>query len=464
MPVSGSTPTAAEVSMLQAAAFQAALDHQQARQHTPLAVTAPTSAAVALTPAAVPLAPAAVVLAPAAVAPMPAAASHAAANSGVTAVALSLANQERFCCQQCASEAPPPSCVTAVEQQPLLMSTVFSDQQTLSPSHSQSSPVVPVGLAALSDLDGIDLEIECDGQAPNSALLLPVAPADSAHSRLLPHTARLPLGVSYLTARAAGTSDEQSAGCEESGSVLSRPQMHIPSDTQAHIFPDAQMHIPPDTALAEDAAPLLTDREHDATTNPTSAAEAGIASAQSADRRQQQQPGGNPQIGSSVRSAMRDTLTLESPEQHWYQHGSLAASTAASDSSHDTPRDATDSKLPASASAAKHAADGDVLECCRSLGSPALSLHPLGHFHMAPSELPSLASGTVAGNPAPIEQPSTAAMAAQDQEADNGAVKGMHHMCHNDMHGQHFFWDCMLTIHLSINQKTQHGQSISRGV
>lgn len=416
-PVSGSTPTAAEVSQLQFAAFQAVLDHQEARKQN--LTTANASATHASEHAA--LAPVSAVAPCAAVMQCHAGyAVHAADAGHAEHAAQSL-------------EAPLSATVAENRQQPLLTSGTPSVQHPLPSADRQNAHAGGSDIRATEHvLDADDIQLETDGrEADRTACLLPcseVNDAEASSSTFLEDSASastLSWNASTRAMDPACANDNLGAAADAADSSKSLAAIADAASTSGRMANASEAGSQKCTHLNNSDLCFKDMLSHTDRQQGGSNFLGGFdkVSALSTHKHEQSVTAGLIDHSGHVR---------ESEAPPWYQHGSLAASTAASDSSHDTFHDTPASLIaavPALATTATAAANG--LERETSVTDVSTSLHSLGHFHISPSQqFSSAADGALASSPIfdpvapdgppPLDPPP----GAQQQESESSAAKG----------------------------------------
>ena len=414
-PVSGSTPTAAEVCQLQAAAFQAVLNHQEARKHAPptaLATATHASEHTAVVPNS------AVVLqchADRAVHD-----GHAEHAGHAAHAALSL-------------ERPLSADVANNGQEPLLAFSIPSAQQplpsvNLQVAHTAGSDVATAECA----IDADDIQLETGGgEADGTTCLLPCSEEDHAEgapSSSLNQQASasaLSWNVAATAVMPADTGDNPGAVADAADSSGCLAAVADVASTSGRLTGASQAggqkytHLDTSDLCIEDTIPQ-TYRQQD---NVNSSSGLGNGPVWSRDTHEQSLTAGLTDHSGHVR---------ESDAPPWYQHGPLTASTAASDSSHDTLHDMPASLIAAAQASATNATAAAIdLEQETSVTGVSTSLHSLGHFHVSsPYQHSSAGVGEIASppllgphapaGPPPIDPPPD----AQQQESDSSAAKG----------------------------------------
>ena len=391
-PGAGSTPTAAELSMLQAQAFQAVLDQQEARKNVQPSTSFTAGPAEHFHHHQ----------------PIGAAAVMASATAATSVAAAATAEHPERAQRQMGSAHEEPSHVSvrATGQQSLLVAESSSSQLLVPSASSQNGP--SHGVSATSDLDVGDIQLETDGAAHSYAALLPHAEASEVGATLASEAA-LPASTADAC-NAAGTSGRTADAPDEAMHLLSGLQTYTPQDMgeASALHPGMDSRSQQTHTQSGSSAPALTSFE-----------DAGLDPAWTAGQHH------NHHLADPSEPSHSAELLHESALRSWCQDPSLAASTAASESSHDTLHDTPagySSAVPMSAACA--AVGNHPAERFASVSSLASSLHPLGHFHASPSRQSDLSVDTA--GPSPIEppwDPSIDPPAAQDQDPVSVAAK-----------------------------------------
>lgn len=382
------TPTAAEVSRLQAAAFHAVESSQQARKQAQLETSMVNASAAA------PEEPSGISI----------------VQDPTASTSCSRSPQQQAVLTMVTAATAAAIAAPAVQHLPLA-----ADSFAMTVGHGTFSPEEDL-------LDADDIQLQADDHADSTALLFP----DWANAMQQPsvrdvqHSLKAQTDSPALLPHGRANRAQPSSGAVGWGAEQDR-SMRAASESESLL---AALQ-PPATAMSQDpdedtSLPRAVDSHHCHQQQQQQLAE-GLASRAAPDLPSARTPLENEQqVDDPMKRAGSPSGLHEQhqPGRHWYQNSSVAASTAASDSSHDADQLGPAWYGPAAVGPSSEALALDMDTQTSSCLSG--SMHSLGHFHISPAPQSDSNVELPLACPPPINPPPDP---SEPQEADPAAGK-----------------------------------------